>query len=184
MATQKTKARAATKKKPAARKTASDRARGKPKDVPCCCGPKVLLTGSTAIVAVALGNEMEEDELVQSRADANATVTTGTSADGSGGAQAATRLRKKVDGAAVTKSFRFRWAVDSRCRPLEVTVAVYGDVEARIDCAPEEDAIELAVSSYLEADAIRGDRKSATIEVTAYEVCTGLSDTCAMTLTA
>lgn len=177
-------AKKSTTRKAAAKSSARARTdvRDKPKDIPCCCGPKVLLSGGTSVTGFALSNKEEEDEHLQVRADANATVARNTSADGSGGSQLSTRLRKDIDAVVLLKTFRFKWNVDSRCQPLEVTVDVHGDVSAHIDCAEQSDVIELSLKSFLGHDQINADVSTATITVTATETCTNLYDTCSLTL--
>ncbi|MCZ6605080.1 MAG: hypothetical protein O7A03_08040 [Alphaproteobacteria bacterium] len=123
--------------------------------------------------------------MFQVRADANASVRPpggpDTNADGSGGSELRTRLRKEIDAIALIKSFTFRWRVETTCRPVRVTVTISGDVNTYIDCASETGSTELSSIKFLEAAEINSDSSSALITVDAID-CTGETSSCSLEL--
>jgi hypothetical protein len=153
---------------------------------PCCCPPHVVVWGSTSIQMVPLSNQMLEDEQLQVRADANASVSPPggpqVSADGSGGSEIRTRLRKDVDMLALVVGYRFEWEARGQCQPLSVRVDIRGDVVAEIPCAPERGHSELVMRRVLAANEINaGPRGSATATVTVLD-CSGQTVSCRFTL--
>jgi len=153
---------------------------------PCCCPPRVAAWGSTKGIMVAVGAKQLEDDELLVRADANASVNPpggpAVNADGSGGSELRTRLRKDVDLLAVTVTYTFRWRVTAQCQPISVAVTIHGDVHAIIPCAPDEGSTSLSVRRVQTAEEVNlAPRASATATVVALD-CHGTQVRCDVTL--
>lgn len=162
----------------------------KPTDWPprklCCCPPHAALWGSSSAECCPLSNKMLEDEHLQVRADANASVNPpggpAVNADGSGGSELSTMLRKDVDLVAVTICYRFEWHAHGNCKPLAVRVQVFGDVEADMQCAPERGHTELMYRKIQTVDEVNNaPRGNATAVVTVLD-CSGQRSECTLVL--
>jgi hypothetical protein len=154
----------------------------------CCCPPVCELWGSTYVTPLALGNKMEEDEALQVRADANASVKPpggpDTDADGSGGSELKTRLRKDVDVVVLVTKYRFEWRVQAQCRPVQITLDVDGTVHFHGECLPDSDAVELSFVEALEYAELRTRQPRPARASLAVTDCAGKSCGCTIALSA
>ena len=153
---------------------------------PCCCPPRVLVWGSTSSQTVAVTNKMFEDEELKVRADANASIQPpsgpNVNADGSGGSELRTRLRRDVDLVESTTTYAFEWRMESAC-PVAVAVSIFGEVQARIPCAPDAGSSALSRRRLLEAGEVNSaPRGTATAVVVAVD-CHGHEVRCQVELT-
>ena len=152
----------------------------------CCCGPKATVWGGTSAKCCVISNKMLEDELLQVRADANASVSPPggpqVNADGSGGSELRTMLRKDVDLIEAIITYRFEWQATGQCQPLAVRVRVDGQVQADIRCAPDRGHTELTVRKVQKAEEVNSAaRDSATATVSVVD-CAGNRSDCSFTL--
>jgi hypothetical protein len=142
--------------------------------------------GSTYSNSVALGNKVEEDAQLQVRADANASVMPpggpNSDADGSGGSDIKTRLRKDVDAIVLTSRYRFEWMVETTCRPVGVSINIDGEVSFSEECLPESGFLELWVVKALEFAELRSRTRGRANAVMTVDSCCGDQVTCSMFL--
>jgi len=178
-----------TRQKSASRETrrrrSADDAPWPAKDM-CCCPPRIALSGGTWAKCCVIGNSLLEDDLLQVRADANASVNPPggpqVNADGSGGSEMRTMLRKDIDLVEAVICYRFDWQAEGHCQPLAVRVQVDGDVRANMRCAPDHGHTELTMRKVQKAQDINtAPRGTATATVTVQD-CSGQRAQCSLTL--
>ena len=135
---------------------------------------------------VKKGLKSAELEELKVRADANASIQPpsgpNVNADGSGGSELRTRLRRDVDLVESTTTYAFEWRVESAC-PVAVAVSIFGEVQARIPCAPDAGSSALSRRRLLEAGEVNSaPRGTATAVVVAVD-CHGHEVRCQVELT-
>ena len=104
----------------------------------CCCGLRFLISACVEAETVAVGSEIDLEQFLLLRADANAAIRPpsgpAANADGSGRQELRQLFRKPKDCVLLLVTYRICYEIERGCGPYRIELTTAGDVVSAHHC--------------------------------------------------